>query len=611
MKMKLAFKISFILLICNSITLFGQTDYGLTLAKPGSDKEFESYTTHLMVLGNSYVIEGDKIVLKYHDIQLLKTILKDSNDGLAVDIIRKSQFACGTENTLSASKLYDGFLLKPVYRDELFAGNTAKGNYRFIGNIGTIPKELLGEELVFSILFINNGKVSKYLIPALFISRDYPIQPLPFRFSNTDTVKLRENGVYTSEVVKYNFNTSKIIPLKNPFLKGEGQIHSIEISAFSSIDGEEQNNHFLDSSRAEYISQDLQKRLKADRTIVSKQHGENWNLANYQFRYFDRDSLLIINRNELRKLVNDDKLKDLPIDSLLKEQRVCEARIYYSGFYLKTADSSEILSGNLIHAVATKNTSLFNKAAVGIYQLKKIDPVIYDKAVFNFAFENANIVAAYCALLSKDISKNQQQITRFLLEWSSKYSSLSIEAQENLVNLYCLLNSSLLKEWDVASSKMAHVIRPELFSKSVKTISNKELLLNLNLTYIKYYGQINDTKNVQVSFNYVVKHFSSILLKVESAVQLAAFYNSWGAFQQATNLLETYLVVDLLNEEGVFLYAENQLLLQPTGLEKVDLYSLQLALKMNKTRWCKWMSDYTQNLRNPEIKKMYCASCGE
>ena len=609
--MKLAFRISFILLICNTFTLFGQTDYGLTLAEPDSDKEFASYTTHLMVLGNSYVIEGDKIVLKYHDVQLLKTILKDPNDGLAVDIIRKSQFACGTENSLSSSKLYDGFLLKPVYRDELFAVNTAKGNYRFIGNIGTIPKEFLGEELVFSILFINNGKVSKYLMPALFISRDYPIQPLPFRFENTDTVKLRESGVYTSEVVKYSFNTSKIIPLKNPVVKAEGQIHSIEISAFSSIDGEEDNNHFLDSSRAEYISQDLQKRLKLDRTIVSKQHGENWSLANYQLRYFDRDSLLKLNRNELRKLVNDRKLKDLPMDSLLKEQRVCEARIYYSGFYLKTTDSSEMLRGNLIHAVATKNSELFNKAAFGVYQLKKIDQVIYDKAVFNFAFENVNVVAAYCALLSRDISKNQQQITRFLLEWSPKYSSLSIEAQENLVNLYCLLNSSLLKEWDVASSKMARVIRPELFSKSVKTISNKELLLNLNLTYIKYYGQINDMKNVQVSFNYIARYFTGTILKVESAVQLAAFYNSWGSFQQANNLLETYLVVDLLTEDGVFLYAENQLLLRHKGLEKVDLYSLQLALKMNKTRWCKWMNDYTQNLRNPEIKGMYCESCNK
>jgi len=610
--MKLSLKISLVLLLFNVFTLFAQqeqSDYGLTLAEPGSDKEFAPYTNHLMVLGNAYSIEGNEVVLKYHDIQLLKTIFKDVNDGIAIDIIKKSQFNCGNENSLSSSKLYDGFLLKPVYRDELFASNSAKGDYRFVGKIGVIPNELLNEELVYSLLIINNGKVTKYLMPALFTSRDYLPKSIPFRFENTDTVQLLSAGVTATEVVKYSFNSSKIIPVKNPTVSVKGQIHSIEITAFSSIDGELVTNRFLDSSRTEYIAVDLQKRLKVNPQLISKQHGENWSLANYQFRYFDRDSLLTWSKENVRKLVNDHQLKSLPMDSLLRQQRICEARIYYSETYLKTADSSEILKGNLLHAVATKNSSLFNKAAFGIYQLKKIDPVIYDRSIFSFALENSDVVAAYAALLSQDVSRNQQDITRFLLEWSQKYNTLSPEAKENLVNLYCLLNRSLLKDWDVESSKMARVIRPKTFSESVKMVHNKEVLLNLNLTYIKYYGQINDTKNAQVCFNYIARHFSGTALNVESAVQLAAFYNSWGSFQLASDLLGTYYVIDLLNEDGMFLYAQNQLLLQPKGLEQVDVQSLQWALKMNKERWCKWMSDYTQNLRNPEIKKMYCASC--
>jgi hypothetical protein len=158
---------------------------------------------------------------------------------------------------------------------------------------------------------------------------------------------------------------------------------------------------------------------------------------------------------------------------------------------------------------------------------------------------------------------------------------------------------------------MARVIRPETISAQTKNLRNKELQLNLQLTFIKYYGQINDTKNAEQCFYFISKYFTGLGLKMESAVQLAAFYNSWGAFQQAVDLLDDYYVHSLLNEDGMFLYAENLMLLQKDGLEKADTATLQLAMRMNTMRWCKWMNDYNQNLRNPEIKRMYCTSCTE
>jgi len=608
-------------ILCFSLLLLGETnrlfcqsaesEFGLKLAPDGCSKEFSAYNNSLIVLGNSYKIEGNKIILRYHDLQLLKTIFKDTNDGIAIDVLQKDQFTCGQENNLHTSKIFDGTLLKPVYRDALFASNTAKGNYRFIGEIGTLPKELIGSELVFSVLIINDGMVCKYLLPAPFTVRDYSLQPVPFRFENTDTVKLRSVGITSSEIVRYSFATSKISTSKIPVVTGKGKIHSIQIKAFSSIDGEEQNNAFLDSSRAEFISRDLLNRLKIDRKVISKEHGENWNLANYQFRYFGMDSLLSKKKQDVRKLVNDRRLTEIALDSLLKEQRVCEARIYYEGSFNSGSDSVALLKGNLLLAAVTENVQLFNKAAFLLYCFRGSNTIVYDKVVVEFALRNEEIVAAYAALLAKDISKNQQVITRFLSEWSQRFDVLSEAGKENLVNLYCLFNSDLLKEWDVASSRMSRVIRPETISRQTKNIGDKELQLNLQLTFIKYYGQINDTKNAEQCFYFISKYFNGLGLKVESAVQLAAFYNSWGAFQQAVDLLDDYYIINQLNEDGIFLYAENLMLLQKKGLEKVDAISLQSALRMNIGRWCKWMNDYNQNLRNPEIKRMYCASCLE
>lgn len=612
--MKRIFCFSLLLLVGGTNPVFCQSigsEFGLKLAPDGCSKEFGAYNNSLIVLGNSYNIEGNKVVLRYHDLQLLKTIFKDTNDGIAIDVLQKDQFACGRENNLNSSKIFDGQLLKPVYRDELFASNTAKGNYRFIGEIGTLPRELVGRELVFSILIINDGMVCKYLLPAPFTVRDYRLQPVPFRFENTDTVKLRSNGIVDSEIVKYGFATSKTVPAKIPAIAKKGKVHSIQIKAFSSIDGEEQNNTFLDSSRAEFIANDLCNRLHVDRRVISKEHGENWSLANYQFRYFGLDSLLSKKKQYIRNLVNQHSLKEISLDSLLREQRVCEARIYYEGDFSSQTDSLALLKGNLLFATITENVLLFNKAAFLIYNSHVTNSVIYDKTVIEFTLKNPEVVAAYAALLSKNISKEQQVITRFLVEWLPHFAELPETGKENLANLYCLFNSDLLKEWDVASSRMARVIRPETISAQTKNLRNKELQLNLQLTFIKYYGQINDTKNAEQCFHFISKYFTGLGLKVESAVQLAAFYNSWGAFQQAVDLLDDYYVHSLLNEDGMFLYAENLMLLQKDGLEKADTATLQLAMRMNTMRWCKWMNDYNQNLRNPEIKRMYCTSCTE
>jgi hypothetical protein len=401
------------------------------------------------------------------------------------------------------------------------------------------------------------------------------------------------------------------VPAKIPAIAKKGKVHSIQIKAFSSIDGEEQNNTFLDSSRAEFIANDLCNRLQVDRRVISKEHGENWSLANYQFRYFGLDSLLSKKKQDIRNLVNQHSLKGISLDSLLREQRVCEARIYYDGDFSSQTDSLALLKGNLLFATITENVLLFNKAAFLIYNSHVTNSVIYDKTVIEFALKNPEVVAAYAALLSKNISKEQQVITRFLVEWSLHFAELPETGKENLANLYCLFNSDLLKEWDVASSRMARVIRPETISAQTKNLRNKELQLNLQLTFIKYYGQINDTKNAEQCFYFISKYFTGLGLKMESAVQLAAFYNSWGAFQQAVDLLDDYYVHSLLNEDGMFLYAENLMLLQKDGLEKADTATLQLAMRMNTMRWCKWMNDYNQNLRNPEIKRMYCTSCTE
>lgn len=581
--------------------------FGLKKAEDDCDKTYERYRNIIMNMGNGLSIEDNEVALQYHDIHLLSKILSQSNDGFAIDLVSKEQVACGKANQLDVSPVYDGILLKPIYRQELFASNRAEGDYRLITKVGEIPPALNADDYSPSLIFIKDGKACNYVYPAEVYSKEYELRDFKPMIKDEPAVTFLKEGITSSQQINYEFKTNQITPVKFPSVQPGEKIHSVTIHSYSSVEGDSVNNQKLHHSRATSIKKHIQSRAEIPDELFSTQSEENWDLMRFQLNYFKHDSLALLHTDSLKKIIKN-RSYDLPWDSLLYEQRSSVAVINYSGNFEEGFET--IGEFNLRTAVAANNIVLANKSLYSMYQNQDyFTSILFEPQIMEFFKKNADAVANYAALLSHELYFDPYQTVVFMNHWLNKPNDLSADAKTNLLHLYTLMGEYFLNNWDVSSERLSNVVHPARIEKLNTNKIPNELMLNLHLVFISYFGQINDSPGISRSFYFISDYFKSKTLKPEDDVALALFFNKWSMYRMAVEYLTPKFKQNQLNEDGVFILGTNMNLSQIEN--KSDLYPdvHKKAISMNRNRWCEWLDIDFQIKRNTQIKALFCETC--
>jgi uncharacterized protein YkwD len=319
------------------------------------DKELGYFNNILANLGNKANIEGDSVVLSYYSKKYFNKFLPDNKSGLAIDLISRSQFDCAEKNQLDISPIYDGIMLKPVYKNEIIKNNRAESEYRIISNLGAIPEDLKNENITASLILIQNETRCKYLIPGSVQRKAYQLRTIKPKLLNPQNANLRAKGLIKSQLIEYEFETNKTdIFNASEIEKNINSIHSIEIHSFSSVEGSTEKNKILHDKRAETIKNHLNKSISITAQNITINSKENWDEMEFQLKYYFQDQLLLVSKDSLKEVI---KLKsvDIPWDSLLHEQRRSIARIVYFSNTIDTSNTEEYLKLNLKTAIINKD----------------------------------------------------------------------------------------------------------------------------------------------------------------------------------------------------------------------------------------------------------------
>lgn len=584
--------------------------FGLIQDSKDCEKVFEGYSNLIINMGNDIKIEGNEVTFYYHDISYFKKIFSGPNDGIAIDLVAEEQLICGKPNQLDFSPVYDGILLKPYYSGEMLANNRAESDYRIITKVGDIPDELQGSEYSPSLILIKNGKACKYIYPADVPRRDYELRPIEPFINDEPEVQLVKEGVVYSEIVNYDFKTNCTKAIDVPKIhKHTGKIHSIRINSFSSIEGDSIHNEHLHNSRANFIKNHIISTLGASNDAFTINAKENWDQMQFQLNYFERDELTKLSHDSLKIIIaNQDN--SLPWDSLLLSQRKSIAIINYIGEYIEGENIESIAEFNLRTAVATQSVSLVNKALYEMYQSQDYNPeILFEPQIIEFIKMQPKTVVNYTALLSFNYDYNPYAITDFIHSSLNKAEKLDNNARSNILHLYTLVGTYLLDNWDISSERLSNVIHPLKIERISSTTEKPELVLNLHLTFIQYYGQVNDGPNISKSFYYIANYFKNNSLKNEDDVDLALFFNNWSMYHMAVEHLLSRFKKNSLNEDGLFVLAETMNFTNYNDESGIYIEVSSKALKNNQMRWCEWLNSDFQVKRNFQIKRLYCESC--
>ncbi len=586
-----------------------KNSFGVKPHHKSCDKFLNSKRNFVVNMGNSMRIYDNKAMLFYHSKSLFEEMLPGEKDGIAIDIVSREQFECDSKNLLDFSSIYDGIMLKPIYRSEIFKNNIAESDYRLITQVGTIPEKLLGKNICANLIYIKDGNSCEYAYPVEIPSSYYSLVNVEPKILNPKQYPFINWGIVCSKTIYFNFERGKTSTSGSfEVEKIKGKLKSAEIMGYSSIEGDSATNAILSEGRNSFIKNYLEKQF-GQIPFISENSKENWKEMEFQLETLGLDSLKTKRKDKLRALVANDTIHNW--DSLLYLQRRSYATISFEG-KLNRKDSLFYYQ-NFQTAISKGNIGLANRALAEMYKKQMGDYYSFSPKEFEVIIDEPQLVQNAAALLSKIYIFETERCVKFLRSWLLNKDKLSNDAKFNLCVLYCKVVSDILDSWDINKKAFVKIVSPdkieEIINVYVGSPEYSKLLLNYHLTAIKYYGQTNYQKGLETSFNFIANYFKNMALSIEDEIQLCLFFNRWSRYDLTIEYLLPTMKQSGFNEEAAFLLAKTCMAYPSRLTDEEKTKVMNRAFRFNKQRWCEWISEEFQHLRYKAVKETYCKEC--
>ena len=299
----------------------------------------------------------------------------------------------------------------------------------------------------------------------------------------------------------------------------------------------------------------------------------------------------------------------MPFDSLYNEQRKSTALITFYEDFIESSDSINFINLNLKTAIINKNWDLANKVIYKIITENHIDnySILKDPLVFDALLKRKELVQNASALLSYFYFEDSFVI-KFLSKWIINMDQLTNDAKKNLLQLYAKRSKRLVEIWDLPSKSFSNIIHPNRIQNLEELKLASDLSLNLNLTFINYFGQINDSKNTNKFFHLIKNYFEEKASSKTDEKDLVLFFNSWSRYDLTKSYLLPKFGKDELDEDLTFILLKT-IVFYPQSYYNFIFPIHEQALSLNKQKWCSYINSNFQIMRDEKVKDLYCSTC--
>ncbi|MCK4662917.1 MAG: hypothetical protein KAT68_08635 [Bacteroidales bacterium] len=565
-------------------------------------------------------IENNKIYFKYNNLKLLKKLLRNPKDAIAVDIVQKTQYPCKGENIIDYNLFNKGVLLKRIYAPKLFKKNLIegkkiktikvyiddfpfeiKGDYEL--NLIIIKNKHFCKNISQTFIYSGNSDFSKnieLLADTIEINSDFNYRPI------ADSAVLHFRIPF--EKKKFTYKTADIKPFLKSLNEPDFIINELSISAFSSIEGTKEENKILRQKRAESIVKAIKKLQKED-IISDIITGDSWEQFKNDVYRTEFDKLATMSLDDARKYINRINISR-KLENILSKHRY--AQIDMKVIYDVEGNKEESFVINQFNKAINEN-DLPLALSIQKYIFKKILNNKYsDDAVFNQNIpEETNFAGLLMNKLWLEIYIEQADIEDY---WQKIEKLKNLEPTNNYILFNYLLCEILFNEIgdERKISDLQNLIN-ELYlsSFSIKTID--ALNVKYQLKIIKSLKETNpDSKIITESLRRLKKIINIKGENMENSLKLAYLFIDHKDYEYAIRLIEPFVERHNVSEELLFTYISLCSFSQHRTFSDRFVRILQKAKELNQERYCELFdgSKFSfQVFENPNVKKIYCESC--
>ncbi len=210
--------------------------------------------------------ENNEISIHFNDKDFFQRLITDKKDAISIDIVTKQQFACGRPNSLKNGYSNFGYLMKPIYKQQIDEKSFNLENGILI-EFGQLPSRY------------DRQSVEPALV---LIKKNYACYNQSFRSLERHRWNILEMGLFLdtlseSTILQHSINLDKTLKFEIPFEKDQAKfnpedikplydslnltdfnIKKINIIAYTSVEGSTEHNINLQNERAKSIVNALQ-----------------------------------------------------------------------------------------------------------------------------------------------------------------------------------------------------------------------------------------------------------------------------------------------------------------------------------------------------------------
>ncbi len=583
-------------------------------------KSIDTLQRCLSVEGNNIFLDADQ--------KLVKKILKNPNDGFAVDIVLRKQFPCNGENIIDKILPSKGYMTKKINQTKLLKMNLYKGKLaktKFKVLLGQIPAGLSDYELNLIVIQdkyfcknirhaytelnqISTNSKLKIIGDTITFFNDFNYTPTP------DTTFLTFKIPF--DLGKSDYNSEDIKPLIEALNEPDFIITSLKITAYSSIEGTEEKNEQLRIARAQNIVKAFQQLQRGNHIDAEIVNSDSWKLFLADIRNTEWDSLKNKSIDQIRDIIQKNKLEP-KLEPILSRHRFgkIEMKVIYDlgsvqkeqGYVLKKFHQA-LDSSNIVKALSIQK-----------YIIKKVRRGIYSKYIIpqmQIPRDSARFAGMQMNQLWLDYIINNKPVDSLFYTEVCRLQKLDTKNEYIIFNkLFCEINLFDLTDEATVGSMLQKV--DALRTSKLRKSDVDPLNIEFQVKIIQSIGNTLKVADEQKTTLDALNRLKSIIdLQSgdwKNALKLSILFIQTGDFEYPISLLEPYVIKKDVDPKLLFTYLSACTHIDYKPFTGVFEYALKKAFTIDKTRTCKLFSNGDMSFQlfeNPNVKAMVCEQCG-
>ncbi len=569
-------------------------------------------------------IIGDSVYLLNNDISWSEKFFSAKKDGIAIDLVSKDQYLCANPLPKSSAWSHRGFLLPPVYRDQMIKNSRVLPNGYVISYVGKIPQSLSSQPLEANYLILENKNRCGYSGVINLDFHSWKMLKTGLYYDTLSKEKIESKYKQLSKTLRFTIPFDKdkieyrpedIKPLYDSLNITDYAIQSISINAYTSVEGSYERNIKLQNERAESIVKALQS-YQNEKITSTVSASEDWvefleDISNSSYNYF-----LTLSKEEVKERLKASPDLLTKLEPILRKERKAmvelslEKRLSYKESdqnQLKVFFKQSIVQRNIEEALYLQQIIFYKirreelpdqfLQELEVPEANEYGSLMINNLVFRIENEYDNVFEAINAFQKLDaLLTNNPKI---------KYNLCVLRMRASIQTGLVTDNQSLIKE---INSLRKYGIPEGLV---------RRLLINYHILLSELAIQNKDYAAKDRSVQFIYNTYRGIKMNEDDLVNLSKFFSYYSKFEWAEQILLPKSKVIDVSEELLFYYLNLTVYKEINFSNKFYRITLLNGVNRNRNKFCKMFDSIAEGgitfqlLEYPYLKKVFCENCSK